>query len=495
MKPYSVIFIAVFIWLAFSCGSNKLKTDEKALSQKILTEEEQLAQQEAARAEREKQLADSIAKLPKGFRFKENRKVDSNNPPVVIDIIGSRAQTSQPLKLSQLFSKIEYVKLEQLQDTSELTLGASYIIAPNHIYMTTRRGSIFQYNNDGRFIKTVCTGNLQYTEYKGSMAVTKDQADQFEGAQGTHWNGNQICYLYENLPGQKAYLMAVDDNITNDLSGVNVPGSGENTFNRINGSGKIVSEIKKTKKQYYFPTPYLLGGNTYAFTQEIKRVEYVESFINILSVSGDTLCKFPDHDPIRNFSKSVSRGTDGGNSYYLNGTLFLRQSFNDTIYQLIPPNRLLPTYILNFGNLGIQSAQEGIDPGVSLKEKLMPQTFLETNRYIFITYSKDYDCPNTAKSGTLKYSRLIFDKKNKSLISVYQDEAPFFPKGKITWHSAPDLNIENDLDKVPFYWPTSVTANGRPYTIMSGDELLKLKIENLPVKNIKKNDRIIAIYH
>jgi hypothetical protein len=185
---------------------------------------------------------------------------------------------------------------------------------------------------------------------------------------------------------------------------------------------------------------------------------------------------------------------DDGDAYYMDGTLYLRQSFNDTIYQLVPPNRLVPKYILDFGDLGIQSAQEGIDPGVSLKEKLILQDFLETNRYIFITYTKDYSCPNTAKQGTLKYSRLVYDKKSGTLTSIYIDEAPFILEGKMTSPKAPDLNIENDLDKMPFKWPASVTAGGQPFSTFSGKELLKQKNPNFPLKNINENDRIIAIY-
>jgi hypothetical protein len=132
---------------------------------------------------------------------------------------------------------------------------------------------------------------------------------------------------------------------------------------------------------------------------------------------------------------------------------------------------------------------------VSLKDKLVLQSFLETNRFFFITYSKDYDCPNTAKQGTLKYSRLVFDKKTRKLIHIYIDEEPFIAKGKMTWPSAPNVNIDNDLDGMPFIWPTSTTAAGQPFSIISGDVLLKTRHENLPFKNICKNDQIMAIYH
>lgn len=488
------IFLLCSIFALFSsCGGNRMKNNEKALMKQILTEEEQLAQQATIRAEHEKQLADSIAKLPKGFRFPESRKIDSQTLPVVIDLIGNR-KNPQKIKLSKLFSRVEYIRLDQNQVSAEFLLGTRYIVAPNHIYVTSGRGSIFQFDWKGHFILTVCTGNLQFTSYNGGMMVTKEQSDMFEGAQGAYWNGDKLCYRYENRPAQKSYFLTFDDEITQGTSGLQLPETVESK-NMMKGNGKILTELKKDPEVYATPTPYLLGNNTLVFTQRRKRAEQTTNFINVVSITGDTLCEFQDNDPIRNFSKSTYRGVDDGDAYYMDGILHLRQSFNDTIYQLVPPNRLVPKYILNFGNLGIKSAIEGIDPNISLKDKLILQSFLETDRFLFITYSKDYDCPNTAKGGTLKFSRLIYDKKNKTLSLLYFDEAPFIPEGKMAWPSAPNFNIENDLDGMPFNWPTSVTANGKPFSIISGEDLLKFKSENLPIKNIRKNDRIIAIYH
>ena len=478
----SIILLLALFAITISCGGNRLKNDEKALAKQILTEEEKLAQQDAKRVEREKQLADSIAKLPKGFRFPESRKIDSQNPPVMIDIIGNR-KNPQKIKLSKLFSRVEYIRLEQNQDSAEFLLDMRYIVSPNHIYIITDKGSIFQFDRKGHFIRTVCTGNPQFTKYSNF----------FEGSKGAYWYGDKLCYQYENRPAQKSYMVTFDDEITQGTSGLQLPETVESK-NQINGSGKILAEWKKDPSVSFSLTPYLLGNNTLAFAQRTKRLEQTANFINVVSVTGDTLCEFQDNDPIRNFSKPVSRSADDGDAYYMDGTLYLRQSFNDTIYQLVPPNRLVPKYILNFGDLGIKSALEGIDPGVSLNEKLVPQAFLETDRYLFITYSKDYDCPNTAKQGTLKYSRLVYDKKSRTLTSIYIDEAAFIPEGKMTWPKAPDLNIENDLDKMPFKWPESVTAGGQTFSTFSGKELLKQKNPNFPLQNIKENDRIIAIY-
>ena len=483
-KCYLPIILSI---LFISCGHNRLKTDEKKLANQILTEEEQLTQQEAKRAEREKQLADSIAKLPKGFRFKENRNVDPQNPPVVIDIAGNRT-TTQKIKLSSLFSKVEYIRMEQDPDSA----GSSFWVAPNHIYMYTGLGSIYQFDRKGHFIQTVCKGNKQFTEKNGLIMTSPEQQALFEGANGTFWNGDKLCYQYENRPAKQKYLMTFDDQVEGGTQSVQLPGSVESK-SPINGKGEIKADLLAPKSGKT-GTPYLLGNSTVVMIRRLNPSDPQANFFNVLSTSGDTLCEFKNFDPIKNFTKSVSRGVDDGDSYYFNGMLHIRQAFNDTVYQLIPPNRLVPKYILNFGEMGIKSASQGVDPYVSLKDKLVLQSFVETNNYLFITYSKDYSCPNTAKNGTLKFSRVIYNKKSRGIIPIYIDEAPFTVAGNIFRFSPPDLNIENDLDEMPFLWPRSVTFDGKVFTWFSGESLLKLKNPNLPVKNILKNDRIIAIY-
>ena len=111
---YTIIILAVLI----SCGRNRLKTDEKELTKQILTEEEQLEHEASLREQREKQLADSLAKLPKGFRFEEQRKADPQRPPVVINIAESLENIAE-LKLSDVATDIKYIRLEPVPDRSE----------------------------------------------------------------------------------------------------------------------------------------------------------------------------------------------------------------------------------------------------------------------------------------------------------------------------------------------------------------------------------------
>ena len=117
MKNHSSIYLLLFLLIAVSCNSNRLKTDEKSLVKQILTEEEQRAHEAELCVEREKQLADSIAKLPKGFRFKEERGVDPEHPPIVIDIAGS-LDSIHPFKLSNVATEVNYIRMETLPDST-----------------------------------------------------------------------------------------------------------------------------------------------------------------------------------------------------------------------------------------------------------------------------------------------------------------------------------------------------------------------------------------
>ncbi|WP_167612124.1 DUF4933 domain-containing protein [Maribellus sediminis] len=491
MKTFGYILILISGLAIYSCGRNKLKTDEKSLVKQILTEEEQRAHEAELLAESEKQFADSIAKLPKGFRFPEDRSVDSNYPPLTIDIAGNR-ENPQKIKLSHLFNKVEYILLEPGPDSIFNASGfRDIVVGEKHIYGFSFQAGVAQYNLDGRFLGFVCRNELKVTQAPGggTMLATSDPATKM--AWQIFYANGKLCYKYLDRENQTTSYYQFDDETDCSETLVLPTQEGEQTKNKPKGIKYAQFSDKFVSKS---TTLYPLPGGMKALAQNRKPVSEALPFISVLSTKDDTICTFRDNDPIENFSKHVYRGVDDGNNYFFNQTLHLRQSYNDTIYCLMPPNRLVPKYIFDFGDMGIPSAFGGIDPGFDLKDKLILQSLLETDQYLFITYSKDYDCPNTAKSGTLKYSRLIYDKRKEATTLIYVDEAPFVPEGKMIWPSPPEINIENDLDAMPFIWPKYVNAVGKPYSVFSGEVLMGVDTTGLPVKKLNKNDRIIAIY-
>ncbi len=445
------------------------------------------------RIDREKQLAGSLAKLPKGFRFKEERGIDPEGPPTRIDIIGNRTNP-QKIKLSRLFRKIDYIRLEQDPDSLLGKFAGEALVSRKHIYIQSRFGGIIQYDLQGHFVQYVCK-NLTLYSNGISTGSSGNGPVKFEGTLKAYLFNDQLYYQYENRSTLKACLIVFDDRNDYKNLTVQMPDEKENKRS-VRGKGMIILDMDGSRVSYSKPFPYFLGAGTVAFSQSKKVLEKPMDFIDVVSASGDTLCRFKDFDLIRNFAKTTYRGVDAGDIYYQNGTLHLRQAFNDTIYQLNLPNRLVPKYILDFGNLGIKSAFEGVDPDVGLQDKLVHESFLETDRYLFVTYTKDYDCPNTARNGTLKYSRVIYDKKIKELIPVYLDEEPCMPGKKLSWPSAPEINIENDLDDFPFLWPDRVTEKGEPYVRFTPKSLSEKFGDDswLGFKGMDEKDYMIAIY-
>jgi hypothetical protein len=164
------------------------------------------------------------------------------------------------------------------------------------------------------------------------------------------------------------------------------------------------------------------------------------------------------------------RGTDRRTGYEKDGILYFRSDFNDTIFQVIPPNRLQPVYVLNLGKYKV-SKQVGVDPDASLEGKIIPQDWADAENYIFMTFTKDnYDCQNTRKSKSVKIYHALFLKEKHQLYIV---------EGSPTDYDAPIL--KNDLDGGVPVWPQS-------YMVDKNDEIL-LSLKGNELKSEVKSDR------
>ena len=484
MKPKFMIFLLLVAMVA--CKSrNKLNTNQQMLAAEIIT-----AEQEKQTSMEELFDSQTPGDNSSVLRISESRLADENSPPIILDILASR-NNPQKIRLSELFSKIEYVPLQSLPDSTFYEIGGSFLVSEKFIYGYSIKG-IAQYSLNGQFLKYICKNETGYGKYNGNVMLTKEQADRFIGSSTPKLFLGKLYYLYEDRPAKLALYMEYEE--SGDMHILNPAGQIENR-GEILGLGKPVMKIPGNEDSFRTPEINPLGNNLVGFTNNRKIYSAGKDFFAVASTSGDTVCSFKDFDPIKTYTKSVGRGAEDGYSYVLNGILHIRQIYNDTIYQVLPPNHLVPKYVLNFGEFGIKSSLEGVDPGYDLSGKLIPGDFLETGKYLFLTYTRDYSCPNTAKSGSLKYSRLIYDKQKKKIIPVYVDEAAFMPKGRMIWPGPPDINIENDLDDSPFLWPHETTSFGSPYSWINGKQLHeKFNTKSFGNLSLNENDFVIAIY-
>ncbi len=470
---YLKISLFLFLLVGTSCHRNKMKTDKNALVNQILTEEEQLAQREKLRVEQEKQLADSLAKLPKGFRFKEDRSVDPQKPPVVIDIAGSLENIAE-VKLSDVASDIKYIRMDKVPDLNlPSTMKYKYYMMDNYIVALNIYGTHL-FSKEGKYIRTIVKSEITGAEYDVKDNRLKVWMDYTLIGGGTSvWSrGNSLFYTYINNITSQYYIMEYD--CTQDQP---TPGNGFEPENQngITGLGKVLIDMNHGKTTPPAPRKHQgMWSNSPEGIYETMGVfspdrnTYVNSnrrnkdMLGILNLRGDTLALFVKLEQLKNYTKSLMRGTDGGTQYEKGGDYFFRTDFNDTIFQVVPPNRIIPVYVFNLGKYKV-SKQEGVDPGVSLEGKIIPQEFADTKDYLFLTFTKDnYDCPNTRKNKSVKIYSALFSKKNGKLQIVKSD--PLDYEASI---------LENNLDGGYPVWPLSYMVGNK------GELMLSLKGNNL----------------
>lgn len=477
MKTLKILFfLAIPFLLCQSCHQNRLKTNEKELSEELL------------KAEKEKEIADSTARVERfyrrdgglagGFKIKEDRSTDPSAPPVIIDIEGNLENLSDT-KLSDIVSEITYVRMAPVPDTTiPSDLKYRYFIMDNYIVATNFYG-IHLYAKDGKYIRKIVKNEMTGVEVTPDRIKFWFDYTMKGGTSVTAVKGNILYYNYtDNSTGQK-YIMEYD--CSSSQVSIDYKFDPENP-DKIIGLGNISIDLNHgntvppppRKHQgmfsgshdafYYDPNTRLLDAETY-----ISPARDGKNMMVVLNNQGDPLSEFTLKEKLVNYTKTLMRGTDGGTNYEKNGSLYLRPAFNDTVFRITPPNRMTPVYILNLGTYKV-SKQQGVDPDFKLIGKIIPGDWAETNNYIFMTFTKDdYDCPNTRKNKTVKIYHALYSKQSGKLTIIKGD--PF--------NYSPEL-LENNIDGGIPVWPAfyMIGKNGEIMVSLKGKELkerIKLK--------------------
>jgi hypothetical protein len=472
MKYNVSIFFLLIILVILSCNRNRLKTDEKELTKQILTEEELLAHESSLREQREKQLADSLAKLPKGFRFEEQRKADLQRPPVVINIAESLENIAE-LKLSDVATDIKYIRLEPVPD-ADLPRNQRYkfYLMDNHLIAANLYG-IHQYTKDGKFVRTIVKNQLTGVNYdeKNNRLIFWNDYTLIGGGTSVWGRGNSLFYTYNNFVSGERYIMEYD--CSKEQTILNIGFEPENK-NQITGLGKVQVDLNHGKTTPPPPRKHqgMWSTNPEGMYEQLgnfspDRNTYMSRLggnrmWGVFTNQGDTLATFAKLEQLKNYTKSLTRGTDYGFQYESRGNLYFRTDFNDTVFQFVPPNRIVPLYVFNLGQYKV-TKQEGVDPDVNLDGKILPQDWAETKNYIFMTFTKDnYDCPNNRKNKSVKIYHALFSKSSHQMQIVKSD--PFDYEAPI---------LVNNIDGGYPVWPLSyqVASNGEIMLSLKGSDL------------------------
>ena len=456
-----------------SCHHNRLKTSEKTLADEILLQEKENKGND--RSAREKQLAEGSGNSNGGIRYKEDRSVDPASPPVVIDLAGS-LHNIRDIKLSDIVSEITYVRIQPPPDSSfRRDIKFTYHLTDDYIIASNLFG-IIHYDREGRYINTVVKNQFTGIEIEPDKIIGYSEFT-FTGAYNTSVksSGNTLYYNYfNNIAGQE-YLMRYD--CSANQIGQTIKYDPEDP-SKIIGQGEPVVDLNQGNsdsdpKQRNPGGMWSSRSPNPGFFSRSYRMEWIDddhysktldgsNMLGIFSSNGDTLSTFTQHEKLINYTKSLQRGTDGGSHYEYNGKTFFRNAFNDTIFQVILPNRLKPVFVLNLGPYKV-TRQQGVDPDFDLTGKIIPWEMAETVKYIFLTFTKDgYDCPNSRKNKAVKIYHTMFSKTNHQLIVIKGD--PF--------NYSPEI-LENNIDGGVAVWPSTdmIGKNGEISVSLKGKDL------------------------
>lgn len=460
-----IYLIVAFVVALTSCKSrNKLSSNEKELTAEVAKKEAELAAQKA-----KEEAAEKTIHISSELQQQENRSIDVAKPPVVLDIIEARSRI-KPFKYSMIAEKVKYVVLRHPSDSSYFERGADITVTPNNIITDVRYKEIVRFDKQGNFVEPICNNRTEGLKEPNPYVFRRGDLKNYQGSLGRLVNlGDKLFFAYGGFYDEQLKLICYDASPGNKT--LDIGNSSENQKKRFKGN--TVSKINKAQRRNLF----MLDEKHFLNESGKMKSSKTGYFMAIYSINGDTVCALKDHDPIVNFTGSVMRNPDDGGKYRCNGRVYFRQSYNDTVFEIKSSNRFIPRYVINYGEKGFNGANDGINPGVNLKEKFVPGSYVETKRFIFITYTQDYRCPNTANSGSLKYNKYVYDKQTGESFHAYIDAKPYVPKRTkdmlgAPWPSEPQNTIENDLDAGLAYWPRKLTDDG---TIYFGIKIKTLK--------------------
>lgn len=481
-KSSFLIYLFLLFFGIISCRNNKLKTDEEKLKKELLTTI--VSNFSTSRS----LSSDTSGQIRNGVMYEEDRSVDPLQPPLIFDIAGSLNNIKE-IKLSDVFTEVRYIRIQPPPDsTFKNFMGFRYYLTDNSIIAFNIFGLI-HYTLDGRFIKTIVKN--EFTKIEVTPTYIMSYYDMtFIGAMSPNIkiSGNKLFYSYlNNIAGQE-YLMEYD---CSELQLGQTQKFDPENPDKILGSGIVIGDLNHGKAKY---TPDKRNPGAEIYTIQATDMNWIDDnfymkklkgndMMAIFNKDGDTLSTFTQHERLINYTKNLQRGVDGGEQYEFNGRTFFRNPFNDTVFQVIPPNRLLPAYVFNLGNYKV-ARQQGVDPGFDLTGKIIPQDWAETDKYIFLTFVKDnYNCLNNRKAKSVKIYHALYSKRERQL-SVFKGD-PF--------DYTPEI-VENNIDGGMPVWPTSskIGKNGEILISLKGKDLKERvkseKFRNSTAPEIKKQE-------
>lgn len=365
-------------------------------------------------------VLDTVIPTP-GIKYKENKRSDSRYPLVNIDLTAQ--YEDKELDLANYYSSAKYIKVKHP------------FADKGHQFMSDVEYSI-SYNEMGMY----------GTGFSSSVNISKDKiiaGDQYVGYYCFDDKGNYLYPLI--LPDD---FPEYDKN-TNTMSlTINAASKRISGYSSL-GANYLFSFVKKDKSYFLFHNtdtqknfltmpfgdgvPSLIDDKSFVLYRYNPLTDRQVAYMYSFAFSGDTLCSFMNYNPIiEDVKRRAYTNPERVQRYYLNNTLTIRQAYNDTIYRMTSASRLIPVFCLDMKNKkpDMNTVLYGDKAG-----KLFVKRLLETNDFLYIIFTENYDCPNNRNNKTVKFSYVYYDKKERR---TYQIKSNSFPEDQIIKNSMED---------------------------------------------------------
>ena len=367
MKKLFVLLLTLFIVTA--CGNNRRPglPDKELFAQQHVDTLQQESKQEQDFSEKETYVA------PPGIKYTENRSVDPENPPVVLDLT-NRNLNIRMFNLSDYYSKVVFFRIKHPMPPTEgnflFDVQTSSFAENGSMSSGWSTNSNFQLVKDSIIAGDVFFGYHSY-DYEGNFLHTIASYD-FPKV----YDPSQNTLSYHVSEYRKA----------------------------VEGSNSSSNSSKSSYSGYY------VNDETRAKYVYIRRDTASNDFLFTFSLKGDTLCRFLNYNPKPDLNKKglPISWDHPAHIYFYGQTLTIRQAMNDTVYRVTAPNRLVPAYVINFGPYKVDA-----ELAADFSNKFLPDIWKETSRYVLFTYNKDRDTPNNRINGIVKFFYAYYDKQTR----------------------------------------------------------------------------------
>lgn len=425
MKVFLILMVSV---LCFSCSGKqkKGKTEEQSVT-KVVVKSDSL-------------LNPDIASVVTKGKYRPVRGIDPEAPPVVLNFSEPLEETA--LEGKKYFHTVSSVMIEHpggkevpgfLTDclirmnykqgaisyghSSSVYLGKDYILAGDPFV------GIYAYDKKGRLCDTLitCAFPFKYDASGKELTYTRKVYNGFAG--GFDLVDNCCSYVL----GDTTYQYKT---VWYDLD-----------------QKRMIREIHWEKGKQVW-VPYGIDGKTYySFYQTVFTDNRI--FMRVFGPQGDTLCEFPDYIRLTKEVRGTHTNPDHYFCYKLNKQLYIRQAYSDTVFRLVDAHRLLPVYLLDFGEKRTDMLTGMIG---DKSDKLIPAKWIELPNVVLFSYTENYDCQNTRDEGTVHFFYTCFDKKTGKLFRLPVGENVFPEEFFIDPHLK---------DALPFTWEQMQMQEGK----------------------------------